>query len=80
MIVERFVVLKGMMFFVDGEFKARTRRVEEAGLFSEAEAKQAVEGVKGDGWSYQPLGFYKDFLIGERVLIDEKLAMLGIGK
>lgn len=74
-----FVILKGTMFFADPTCKERTRRVEEAYLFTESEAAAWVEGKKGDAVSYQPLSFYKDFLIGERVLIDEKLSRLGIG-
>lgn len=77
--VERYVVLKGTMFFKDAELKERTKRLSEAGLFSLAEAVAAVEGKKGDGVTYQPLEFYRDFLVGERVLIDEKLRTLGIG-
>lgn len=77
---DMFVVIKGTMFFKDIECKERTKRLSEAALFSEAEAKAAVEGKKGDAVSYQPLTFYKDFLIGERVLIDEKLSYLGISR
>jgi len=76
---DKYVILKGTMFFKDAELKTKTKRLSEAALFSKLEAEAAVEGKKGDAVTFQPLSFYKDFLIGERVLIDEKLSVLGIG-
>lgn len=79
-VAERYVVLKGTMYFKDSEFKDRTKRLAEAGLFSLVEAEAAVRDKKGDAVTYQPLSFYRDFLLVERDLVDEKLRALGINE
>lgn len=74
---DRWVVLKGNQF-ARPTFDGWCKRLSEAGLFSKAEAEDFVEGKKGDGWSCQPLEFYRQFLLAEREAIDEKLEHLGV--
>ena len=72
----KFVVLKGKTW-ARPAFDGWSKRVTEAGLFSEAEARSFVADKESESYSYQPLGFYENFLRLEKELIEEKLAVLG---
>ena len=76
---DRYVVIRRGQF-ARAALSGFTKLVVEAGLFSLPEAEQAVRGAKGDGWSHQPLEFYRDVLIEQQDHLREKLEFLGLNE
>lgn len=71
----KFVVLKGKTW-ARPVFDGWTKRVTEAGLFTEVEARAFVAEKESESFSYQPLRFYENYLRQESAFIEEKLSAL----